>query len=342
MVSRGSVFLLGPGFIGLENLDQLLQENYSVTTLVRREEARAALEKLGSKTIKGSLEDHDLIRDAAAKNDITIHSATADHKSSALAILDGVAERAELGKSAIYIHTSGCSVIIDKSEGKYKSDKIYGDDDPAIIDTIADDAPHRQIDLAILERRRQLGTKAKVSIVFPPVIYGRGKEDRLSIQIPTMARFALKHGYAGFAGGGKAVWSQIHVSDLARGYMAILHYMESSSGEEVLKNPYFFTENGDEYSWEETAQAIGNALHRAGKIKDPAAKEINSKDFDDLFQEWSVAVVGENARCRANRLRALGWKPEAKSTFVSFEEDELPILLAENGEFNGYGAPVAS
>jgi nucleoside-diphosphate-sugar epimerase len=342
MAPKGSVFLLGPGFIGLEILSELLEDGYSVTTLVRRDEARASLEKLGSKTIKGSLDDHDVIRDAAANNDIIIHTATADHKPSAVAILDGIAERAKSGKSSIYIHTSGCSAITDKSEGEYVSDKIYEDDKPETVDSIADDAPHRQIDLAILERRKQLGSKAKISIVLPPVIYGLGKENRLSIQIPTMARFAIKHGFAGFCGGGKAVWGQIHVSDLAKGYMHILHYMESSSGEEVLKNPYFFIENGDEHSWERMAAEIGTALHNAGRIQDPKPRQIPKELFGDLFQEWSVPVIGQNARNRANRLRALGWKPQAKSTFDSFVEDELPILLAEKGEWKGYGAAVAS
>jgi nucleoside-diphosphate-sugar epimerase len=342
MAPKGSVFLLGPGFIGLEILSELLKKGYSVTTLVRRDEARASLEKMGSMTIKGSLDDHDLIRDAAARNEITIHTATADHKPSAIAILDGLAERANSGKSSIYIHTSGCSAITDKSEGKYVNDKIYEDDKPEMIDSIDDTAPHRQIDLAILERRKQLGAKAKISIVLPPVIYGLGKENRLSIQIPTMARFALKHGFAGFCGGGKAVWGQVHVSDLAKGYMTILRYMEFSSGEEVLKNPYFFVENGEEYSWEKMAAEIGIALHSAGKLQDPKPREIPSEMFGDLFQAWSVAVIGENARNRANRLRALGWKPQEKSTFDSFVEDELPSLLTEKGKYEGYAAPVAS
>jgi nucleoside-diphosphate-sugar epimerase len=266
MAPKGSVFLLGPGFIGLEILSELLEQGYSVTTLVRRDEARASLEKMGSKTIKGSLDDHNLIRHAAANNDITIHTATADHKPSAMAILDGIAQRVKDGKGSIYIHTSGCSAITDKSEGEYVNDKIYEDDKPETVDSITDDAPHRQIDLAILERRKQLGAKGKVSIVLPPVIYGLGKDNRLSIQIPTMARFALKHGFAGFCGGGKGVWGQIHVSDLAKGYMRILHYMESSTGDEVLKNPYFFIENGDEHSWERMAAEIGTALHNAGKL----------------------------------------------------------------------------
>lgn len=342
MAGKGSVFLLGPGFIGLEILGELLRAGYQVTTLVRRQEARAGLEKLGSKTVHGSLDDGDIIRNAAAAADIVIHSASADHKPSVVSILEGIGERAKAGKSSIYIHTSGCSVLTDDSNGEYVSEKIYEDDKPETVDSVADDAPHRAIDLAILKRRGELGAKAKISLVFPPVIYGVGKDNRLSIQIPTMARFALKHGFAGYVGKGKSVWGQIHVSDLARGYLTILHYMESTSGEKVLENPYFFIENGDEYSWKRCAEEIGKALQQAGKIQDPTPREIPSDLYSDLFQEWSVAVIGQNARNRANRLRALGWKPQEKSTFHSLVSEELPILLTEKGEFEGYRAAVAS
>lgn len=105
--------------------------------------------------------------------------------------------------------------------------------------------------------------------MFPPVVYGAGKDNRLSIQIPTMARFAIKHGHAGHVGKGNSIWGQIHVSDLARGYMTILHYMGSCSAEKVLENPYFFYENGDEYSRKRCVEEIGKGLQKAGKIQNP-------------------------------------------------------------------------
>lgn len=342
MTTKGSVFLLGPGFIGLQILGELLAEGYPVTTLIRREEAKANLEKLGCKTVLGTLDDGDVIRKAAAAADIVIHTASADHGPSVTSVLNGVAERAKAGKNTIYIHTSGCSAITDKSNGAYASDTIYQDDKPETIDSIADDAPHRAIDLAILKSRRELGATAKISIILPPVIYGLGKENRLSIQLPTLARFAIKHGYAGYVGGGKSVWGHIHVADLARGYMTVLHYMESTPGDKILENPYFFAENGEEYSWERCAEEIGKALQKAGKIQDATPRQIPSDLHNYLFGEWSLAVVGQNARNRANRLRALGWKPREKSTFDSLLADELPVILADESDFQGYSAAVAS
>ncbi|KAK0124156.1 hypothetical protein ONS95_009139 [Cadophora gregata] len=328
-----TVFLIGPGFIGLEVLAELLKEGYQVTTLVRREEAAADLKTKGVNTIMGTLSDLDLITSTSADSDIVIHTATADDKPSAEAVLDGITKRAATGKSTIYIHTSGCSEIVDDSHGAYVSDKIYEDDKPETIDALPDTAHHRSIDLVILKRRKELGTQAKISIILPPLIYGVGKASgRLSIQIPAMAKFALKHGYAGYVGAGESVWGHVHVSDLARGYLLILHWMEQASPEKVLGNPYFFAENGEEHSWKKCAEEIGKALYNGGKIKDPKPREIPESLYGDIFGEMSLTVVGENSRNRANRLRALGWKPVEKSSFQSLREDEIPALLKQEGK----------
>ncbi|WYZ37002.1 hypothetical protein EsH8_II_000508 [Colletotrichum jinshuiense] len=342
MASKGSVFLIGPGFIGLQIITELLAEGYQVTTMVRRPEAAGRLEGLGCRTVLGSLDRHDIICKTVADSEIVIHTASADHLPSVNSVLDGIAERKSSGKDTIYIHTSGCGVITDDSNGQYAAEKIYEDDKPDMIDALAPDAPHRRIDLAILKGRAELGATAKIAIVIPPVIYGVGQENRLSIQLTTMARFALKHGFAGYVGGGKAVWGQIHVADLARGYVAILHHMESLPADKGLDNPYFFVENGEEYSWGKCAEAIGRALCDAGELHDPVPRQIPESMYGDLFGEWSVTVVGRNARNRANRLRALGWNPREKSTFDSLVSDELPIILTEDRDFKGYSAPVAS
>lgn len=79
---------------------------------------------------------------------------------------------------------------------------------------------------------------------------------------------------------------------LARGYMTILHYMGSSSGEKVLENPYFSFENGDEHSWKRCAEEIGKGLQKARKLQDPNLREIPSDLYDYVFGEWSLAVIG--------------------------------------------------
>ena len=342
-MAKGSVFLIGAGFIGGEILELLIQEGYQVSTLVRREAHAAELKALGVTPVLGSLDNQELLSEQTAKHDVVIHSATADDQPSVDAVVNGLEQRAAGGKKAIYIHTSGCSELSDHSAGDYKSDTIFHDDKPEEIDAIPADAPHREIDLSILKAREEFGQKAKIAIVLPPVIYGVGsRSKRLSIQYPTLTRFAIKHGYAAHVGKGLSVWGTVHVTDLARGYMTILHWLEGDSSDDIHKNPYFFIENGDEYSWGEAAEQIGKALHKLGKISDPTPKTIPEDLYGDIFGMYTAQVVGSNARNRANRLRALGWKPQEKSATQSLIDDEIPIILQDKGEFTGYSAAVAS
>ncbi|CAK3902302.1 Hypothetical predicted protein [Lecanosticta acicola] len=343
MFSHGhSVFILGPGFIGLELIDRLLEQKYNVTTLVRRKEAAQDLEKRGVKTILGTLADSDIIADQSASHDIIFHTATADDLPSVEAVIRGIDQRANEGRQTIYIHTSGCSSLSDQSQGAYASNIIYTDKDPGPLDALSDDASHREIDLAIIRARQRLGSKAKTFLMLPPLIYGANKYGRLSIHIPTMARFALKHNYAGYVGGGEGRWTMIHVSDLSRGYMTMLQWLEQSPPEVALEHPYFFCENGEELSWKQLATFIGEDLHAAGRIAQPDPREIPKEQYHDLFGPYSMVVIGSNARNRGERLRELGWKPTHLSVRQSFHEEDLPVLLKEEGEFKGYAGVAAS
>lgn len=342
-MAKGSVFLIGAGFIGGEILDALVQEGYQISALVRRQNAADEFKAMGVTPVMGSLEDGDLITEQTVKHDVVLHTATADDQPSVDAVVKGLKQRASNGKKTIYIHTSGCSELSDLSAGDYESDTIFHDDKPAEIDAIPADAPHREVDLSILKAREELGQDAKIAIVLPPVVYGVGaRSKRLSIQYPTLTRFAIKHGFAPHVGKGLSVWNTIHVADLAQGYVTILHWLESNSSDDIYANPYFFVENGDEYSWKQAAEHIGKALHDVGKIADPTPKTIPEDLYGDIFGIYTAQVAGSNARNRANRLRSLGWKAQQKSAAQSLVEDEIPLILQDEKEFAGYSAAVAS
>lgn len=168
-----SVFIVGPGFIGWNVLDLLVKDHYHVTGLVRRHEHAEAIKKSGaSSAVIGDLNDRELITQHASNSDIVIHTATADHLPSVQAILAGIKQRADRGQNTIFIHTSGTSVLDDGAMGAYKSDRVYSDDSRAEIDSVPDTAPHREIDLAIIRAQKELGDKAKLAIMTPPLIYG--------------------------------------------------------------------------------------------------------------------------------------------------------------------------
>ncbi|KAL3418239.1 hypothetical protein PVAG01_09955 [Phlyctema vagabunda] len=342
MSGAKKVFLLGPGFIGSEILGLLLQEKYDVTTLVRSNSSAAKMGKIGVHAVQGTLEDKDLIETHTLASDVVIHTATADDIPSVEAIIKGIDRRLNDGRKTIYIHTSGASLLSDFSEGSVKNEFVFDDEYPEAIDALKDDAPHRMSDLLIVRGNKRFGTAAKLAIMIPPVIYGVGTlEERLSIQLPTLTRFALKHGYAGYVGAGLPVWAEVHVKDLATGYMTLLHFLEADP-DTALDNPYFFCESGTEHSWKQFAEAIGQALHKAGKISDPVPRTVPNELYGDLFGAYTPVVVGANSRNKANRLRKLGWEAKEKDSTASLNEDELPIILKESKKFSGYLAPVAS
>lgn len=223
MSTNKTVFIVGPGFIGWNVVDLLIGEGYQVTALVRRKEHADGIKASGAAVVMGDLNDRDLIAEQAAAHDIVIHTATADHLPSVEAVLNGVKKRAEGGQMPIFIHTSGTSVLDDGAKGEYKSDKIYHDNNREEVDSVPQDAPHREIDLAIVKTQKQMGDKMKLAIMIPPLIYGfNPAHKRLTIQIPTLTRFAIKHGYAAHVGKGESVESNIHVMDLARAYVVLL------------------------------------------------------------------------------------------------------------------------
>ncbi|KEF52325.1 uncharacterized protein A1O9_11565 [Exophiala aquamarina CBS 119918] len=343
MTTPKNVFLIGAGFIGGEVLELLLEAKYSVTVLVRREEHARELKAWGAQCVMGSLSNGDLIKEQTIKHDVVIHTATADDMHSVQSVIAGLKERKAKSQSSIYLHTSGCSQLCDYAEGDKKSDVIYKDDDPAQIDSLSDDAPHRKVDLTIVQARKYLGDGAKIAIILPPVIYGVStKAQRLSIQLPTLTRFAIKHGFAPHVGQGLPIWNYVHVRDLARAYVLILQWLEGDKSEDIYQNPYFFVESGEEHSWKESAEAIGQALQEAGKLSDPNPAPVPKDLYRDIFGEYTPHVVGANARNRANRLRSLGWIPKEKDTFRSLREEEIPLILQDLGPFMGYSAAVAS
>lgn len=74
MSAGNKVFIVGPGFIGLNVLDNLVSEGYTVTGSVRRDAAAEQLRSLGASAIVADLHDHDAIAKQVAESDIVFHT----------------------------------------------------------------------------------------------------------------------------------------------------------------------------------------------------------------------------------------------------------------------------
>ncbi|KAJ6102129.1 hypothetical protein N7486_004556 [Penicillium sp. IBT 16267x] len=330
MTPRPSVFLVGPGYIGLNVLDQLLAAEYPVTILTRHPEQASALEGRGVRAVLGSLSDVELLAAQVAKHTITINTASCDDLPSVQAILAGIRQRVAADAPAIYIHTSGTGVLEDGASGMYKNEKIYHDNVPEDIEALPSTSMHRHVDIPIAQAAREFGDRAKIAVILPPLVYGfHPLHKRHSVALPAMIRFALKRGFTGYVGEGKNTWSWVHVKDLGRAYLTLLAYIESSSPAILLENPYFFAENGSEASMLEYARHVSQVLHEAGRLESPEVHAFVESDYDEMFGPFTERAFGCNSRSRSVRLQALGWKPTEKDIWTSLKEDEVPALLMD-------------
>lgn len=71
MNASKKVFIIGPGFIGWNVLDLLIDEGYTISGLVRRQSHGDQIKKSGALAIQGDLNDHDLIVKHVLENDVS-------------------------------------------------------------------------------------------------------------------------------------------------------------------------------------------------------------------------------------------------------------------------------
>jgi nucleoside-diphosphate-sugar epimerase len=328
MTQPTPVFLLGAGYFGRQIIDDLLAASYPVTTLLRNKDLAATLSNAGVTTHIGSLSDHSTITSLAAQHPLIINTSSSDDVPSVLAIIEGIRQRVASGLPTTFLHTSGTGLLVDDAKGHYLSETIYSDNNPAGIDALPDTAMHRDVDLAIVAASREFGPKANIAIMIPPIIYGvNPAHGRVSMGLPPLVRFALKHGFSGRVNEGKNAWSAVHMRDLSRAYLLLMSKISSLSPS-VQENPYFFADNGYEFSWAEAAENVGRILHKLGKIESAEVREWKKEELGDVYGRGTELVAGGNARCRSTRLPELGWVPREKSVWDAVETEEAPFLIA--------------
>jgi nucleoside-diphosphate-sugar epimerase len=231
-----------------------------------------------------------------------INTASADHAASVRALIAGLE-----GSSKPLIHTSGSSIVGDDARGQQRSDKVFDEDTPLVVNVLKQ--PRRDIDLMVLDAATR-GIRS--AVICPSNIYGIGKGLKPdSVQIPFLAANARQHGVVQIVGAGLNVWSNVHIDDVVELYLLVLTKAPAGA--------FYFAENG-EASFGDIGAAIATRLGLPG---------VESLPPEDAAQRWGVAKayfsLGSNSRVRARRARSeLGWSPRHASV-LDWIADELPI-----------------
>jgi nucleoside-diphosphate-sugar epimerase len=285
------------GYIGGSVAAGLVAAGHQVTGLVRSTEKADAVRAFGIQPVRGTLDDGEILAQAARAADIVVNAASADHKGAVVALLDALS-----GSGKAFIHTSGSSIVGKRSRGE-RADDAYDEDTPVTP------SPARAARVALNEfilSRRDQGCRPV--IVCPSLIYGIGHgAGRDSVQVPLLIKLAKKRGNAAHAGPGENVWSNVHIDDLVPLYLLAIEKAPAGS--------FYFAENG-ENSMREACVSINRMLGFAGP---PSAMSMA-----EAAAEWGEGTaedtMASNSRVRAKRAReGLGWKPQARGLIEEIE-----------------------
>ncbi|MCC8553684.1 SDR family oxidoreductase [Xanthomonas hortorum] len=207
----------GTGHAGPYVISDLVAAGHAVTALVRSDTAATAVSALGAKARRGSLEDLDVLKAAAAEADGVIHLA---HRQDLLPSvgLDGVAaaERAIMLTYGEALASTGKPLVVSGSIGSPGWENLgrpATEADPALPggDTYKGTLRVRNIVETTVIDLAQRGVRSSI-VRIPPVMHSA--TDTAGF-IPLLIALAKQKGIAGYPGDGSNLWPAVHVGDVA-------------------------------------------------------------------------------------------------------------------------------
>ncbi|KAF8911926.1 hypothetical protein CPB85DRAFT_1375843 [Mucidula mucida] len=239
MTTTTKIFLTGvTGYIGGTFLSQLLLhpsvKTFEITVLVRSAEKAQLLKALNV--------NHKLLTEQV----------DCDNLDAARAILAGLKlHHQRTGVPPSLIHTS-VGTLSEFAKGMHGTEEVYSDLDIPHIESLPPTAPHRHVDLEIVDADKQ--GYAKTYIVLPCLVYGepsgvlvdKGIQNIYSIQLPQLIEPVLRANKRESSGSAECV-------------------EQRSRSRSIPTRPigYYFAENG-EHEFIDLSKAVGAVLSDLG------------------------------------------------------------------------------
>ena len=286
------IFITGAaGYIGGSIAEKLGASGHEVTGLAKSGEQVRLLKDRGIAPVAGTLDDPEILMQAAQAADAVINAASADHAGSVVTL---VAALERSGK--LLVHTTGSAIVADHADGEYAGSAALTED------SYFDPVPYRRprVDMNRYVRQAAIEKGMRSVVVCPAMIYGTGRGAQPnSDQIPKLIGLSRQAGAGVYFGKGLNRYSNVHIDDLVDLYLLV---MEKAPG-----GSFFFAENGNN-SFKEIAEMISGYLGLGGKTA--------SLPLEDLIRQYGEAArlgVGSNSLVSAINARRLGWTPKAPS-----------------------------
>ncbi|EDR01044.1 uncharacterized protein LACBIDRAFT_333595 [Laccaria bicolor S238N-H82] len=341
-----NIFITGAtGYIGGSVLSRLLihpsftSGSFQISALVRTAEKGEKLKGLGVRPVVGSYDDLDVLEREAGDADVVFSLADADALPGAKAILEGLKKRYErTGRVSKLIHTSGAAFVMDDARGLHGDHLIYSDlRDADAINALPDNKFHRHVDVPIIKADEEGYLRSY--IIAPGNIFGTpsgplvdlGIQNLHSILIPIFFKVGIARKQGGYIGLGKNVSPAADVEDTADLYLILFNaLLANPSSLAHGREGIYFVENA-EYTGYELAKATSDALVELGIGATREATAFTNDELELYFgKNWSF--FSSNVRPRADRARALGWRPvKGKEALLasSFCDFAVPEMVYE-------------
>lgn len=286
------VFVTGAsGHIGFPVGRDLLAAGHQVVGLARSEGSAAKIASSGATVRRGSLDDRDVLRDAAKDADGVIHLAFkhelafagGDFAGALAADLRAIETIGEVlaGTAKPFVNTTGTMLLAHSVRDR------PGTEDDAGQESGNPRVASENLALGFAAR----GVRASVMRLAPTV---HSSLDHHGF-IPMLVAAARKNGFSAYVGAGTARWPAVHTLDAARLYRLALE--SAPAGARV----HAAAEEG--IPFRAIAEAIGRGLSLP-------AKSITSEEASDLLPGFIGLVAQLDNPTSSARTRALlGWKP---------------------------------
>ena len=286
------VFVTGAsGHIGSLVVPELLEAGHEVTGLARSDKSAAALAAAGAKAHRGSLDDTDGLRVAAAAADGVIHLAYdhepmqagnfADAATLDLRAVEAMGAALD-GSGKPFVITSGTLMLALAGLGRPGTE----------ADTVDTGEPPRPRVASENAAVALAGRGVRSSVVrLPPTVHGPADAHGF---VPRLIAIARDTGVSAYVGAGSSRWPAVHELDAARLYRLALEAAPAGS------RLHGAADEG--IPFRDIAEAIGRHL-------DLPAVSVPAEQANAHFGFLGGLVTLDNPTSSAVTQRLLGWRP---------------------------------
>jgi len=271
------------GWIGSASVKELIGAGHHVLGLARNDDAAAKIVKLGAEVVRGSLDDHVSLREAAALADGVVHLGY-NHDFSQMAAA-AQTDRAAIDAFADVLQGTGGPLLIASGTLGLPPGRVGTEKDMP-----SEGAHPRMANAAHTLRLSERGIRSMV-VRFAPTVHGAGGDHGF---VAVLARIAREKGISAFIGDGQNRWPAVNRLDA--GKLVQLAIDKAAAGS-VL---HAVAEEG--IATRDIATALGTSL---GVPTESIPADQAQAQFDWLSMFFGADVPASNAYTRA----LLGWEP---------------------------------